>query len=128
MEDKDFDIFKKLILSFGNVIVFNSFRKELTECYGKKSHKARKEVYDELIIKFKKIIADKNIAYNSCDGFEFLTKTKEQNEKYPNLDIFRYEIRKYSNLRCLFIIDRESEYIYLLGAFIEDDSKKKRKK
>lgn len=126
MEDKDFNTFKKLIESMGNVVVFNSFRKELTECYGKKSHKAKKDVYDELIIKFKKMIVDKSIAYNSYDGFKLLIKTKEQNEKYPNLDIFRYEIRKYSNLRCLFIIDREREYIYLLSAFIEDDSKKKR--
>lgn len=128
MEDLEFYAFKKLLQSFGGILVHDSFRKELAECYGKKSRKARKEVYEELIEKFGKLIVDKDRAYNNVDGFELLTKTKKQNDRYPQLDIFRYEIRKYSNLRCLFIIDRQHEYIYLLGAFIEDGRKKKRKK
>ena len=126
MEDKEFAAFRAILQKQGKIIVFNSFRKELAECYGKKSYKARKEVYDELIIQFKKLIADNNIAYENQDGFEKLIKTKQQNERYPEHDIFRYEIRKYTNLRCLFIIDRKNEYIYLLSAFIEDDAKKKR--
>lgn len=126
MGDNEFAKFKKVIELEAKIIVFDCFGKDVENCYSKKQIIAKRKLYQELILKFRKIIIDKTIAYNNIDGFEKLKKSKKQQIRYPTLDIFRYEVRKFSNLRCIFVIDSESEYIFLLGAFNEDKSKSKR--
>ncbi len=65
--------------------------------------------------------------YGRYNRFEKLRLTKQQKIEIAEYDLWRYEYRNTSNLRCIFILEKEnnnSEPI-LVCAFNEDGNKKK---
>ena len=76
---------------------------------------------------FSKDIIRKN--FQEYNRNEKLKLTKKQRELLNGKDLYRYEYRKDSNLRCIYVInnDNNNEEIILFCAFNEDGSKEKGK-
>lgn len=65
--------------------------------------------------------------FEDYNRFEKLSITDTQKRKLNGNNLYRYEYRNNSNLRCIYIIE-EGNNIILLCAFNEDGSKKDGKK
>ena len=76
---------------------------------------------------FYKDIIRKN--FEQYNRYEKLKLTPKQRELLNGKELYRYEYRKDSNLRCIYVInnDNNNEEIILLCAFNEDGSKEKGK-
>lgn len=67
--------------------------------------------------------------FEQFNRFEKLKLTKKQRENLNGNDLYRYEYRNDSNLRCIYVInnDNNNKEIILLSAFNEDGNKDKGK-
>ena len=67
--------------------------------------------------------------FEDFNRYEKLKLTKKQKEKISGKDLYRYEYRKNSNLKCIYMIDNTNNIkkIILLCAFNEDGDKTKGK-
>lgn len=67
--------------------------------------------------------------FEQFNRFEKLKLTKKQRELLNGNDLYRYEYRNDSNLRCIYVInnDNNNKEIILLSAFNEDGNKDKGK-
>ena len=67
--------------------------------------------------------------FEQFNRFEKLKLTKKQRENLNGNDLYRYEYRNDSNLRCIYVInnDNNNKQIILLSAFNEDGNKDKGK-
>lgn len=65
--------------------------------------------------------------FENYNRFKKLRLTSKQKEKIGGITLWRYEYRKTSNLRCIFIVQEEYNNInpVLICAFNEDGSKNK---
>lgn len=65
--------------------------------------------------------------YNQYNRFEQLKLTKVQKEEIDGYELWRYEYRNTSNLRCIFILEKgnNSSDAILICAFNENGNKKK---
>ena len=63
--------------------------------------------------------------FEQFNRFEKLKLTKKQRENLNGNDLYRYEYRNDSNLRCIYVInnDNNNKEIILLSAFNEDGNK-----
>ena len=69
-------------------------------------------------------------SFEQFNRFEKLKLTKKQREILNGNDLYRYEYRNDSNLRCIYVInnDNNNQEVILLCAFNEDGDKDKGKK
>lgn len=67
--------------------------------------------------------------FEDFNRFEKLKLTRKQRELLNGNDLYRYEYRNDSNLRCIYVInnDNNNKEIILLSAFNEDGNKDKGK-
>lgn len=67
--------------------------------------------------------------FEQFNRFEKLKLTRKQRELLNGNDLYRYEYRNDSNLRCIYVInnDNNNKEIILLSAFNEDGNKDKGK-
>ena len=121
--DKEFLKFKISIETLGNITVCNTLETDLDKCLGKKQKSSIGKFYHDALMEFKMLIIDPQIAYKSKRKFEYLDNTMILGIQ---VDIFRYEFRRYNNMRCMFSIIKKENNIIILGAFIENGNKSKR--
>ena len=123
--EREFLKFKAVIETLGNVDVVDDVLDDMQACYGKKQVKYHNKFYERFLNDMKYLIADIDVAYNNVKGFECLESHTILGYK---VDVCRYEFRKYNNLRCIFVILKKDDSIVILGVFLENGGKKKRKR
>ena len=107
------------ILKQNNIYSTPDFKKDLIKLVNTDINK--------FIENFYKDIRRKN--FKQYNRHEILSLNKKQKEKLNGNNLYRYEYRKNSNLKCIYVIENENniEEIILLCAFNEDGDKTKGK-
>ena len=108
------------LLSRNNIYSTPEFEKDLVKLVTTNIKK--------FIKNFSRDIRRKN--FEQFNRFERLKLTKNQRKILNGNDLYRYEYRNDSNLRCIYVInnDNNNKEIILLSAFNEDGDKEKGKK
>lgn len=107
------------ILRQNNIYATPDFKKDLVKLVNTDINK--------FIENFYKDIRRKN--FKQYNRHEMLSLNKKQKEKLNGKNLYRYEYRKNSNLKCIYLVETENnmEEIILLCAFNEDGDKTKGK-
>ena len=111
------------LLTINNIYSTEEFKKDLLKLVNTNVKKFVKNFYRD--------IRRRNI--EQYNRFEKLKLTKKQKEILEGNDLYRYEYRNDSNLRCIYIINNDNNNsndnkTILLNAFNEDGDKFKGKK
>lgn len=110
------------LLTINNIYSTEEFKKDLLKLVNTNVKKFVKNFYRD--------IRRRNI--EQYNRFEKLKLTKKQKEILEGNDLYRYEYRNDSNLRCIYIINNDNNSndnkTILLNAFNEDGDKFKGKK
>lgn len=110
------------LLTINNIYSTEEFKKDLLKLVNTNVKKFVKNFYRD--------IRRRNI--EQYNRFEKLKLTKKQKEILEGNDLYRYEYRNDSNLRCIYIINNDNnsndDKTILLNAFNEDGDKFKGKK
>lgn len=107
------------LLKINNIYSTKEFERDLVKLVSTNVKKFVKTFYRD--------IRKKN--FEDFNRFEKLKLTRKQRELLNGNDLYRYEYRNDSNLRCIYVInnDNNNKEIILLSAFNEDGNKDKGK-
>lgn len=107
------------LLKYNNVYATTDFEKDLVKLVNNDINKFIKNFYKDMI---RNNLKDYN-------RYEMLNLNKKQREKLDGNNLYRYEYRKNSNLRCIYLIENENNTnkLILICAFNEDGDKTKGK-
>jgi hypothetical protein len=109
-----------LLLRRNNIFSTDDFEKDLEKLVSTN--------LKTFIKNFTRDIRRKN--FEQFNRYEKLSLTKKQKEEINGNDLYRYEYRKDSNLKCIYLLENTNNIkkIILLCAFNEDGDKTKGKK
>ena len=107
------------LLEKNNIFSTQEFKKDILKLVNTNTNKFIKNFYRD--------IRRKN--FEDYNRFEVLQISNKQKRLLNGKNLYRYEYRENSNLKCIYIIETENnmEEIILLSAFNEDGDKKRGK-
>lgn len=107
------------LLEKNNIFSTQEFKKDILKLVNTNTNKFIKIFYKD--------IRRKN--FEDYNRFEVLQLSNKQKRLLNGKNLYRYEYRENSNLKCIYIIETENnmEEIILLSAFNEDGDKKRGK-
>lgn len=107
------------LLEKNNIFSTQEFKKDILKLVNTNTNKFIKNFYRD--------IRRKN--FEDYNRFEVLQLSNKQKRLLNGKNLYRYEYRENSNLKCIYIIETENnmEEIILLSAFNEDGDKKRGK-
>lgn len=107
------------LLEKNNIFSTQEFKKDILKLVNTNTNKFIKNFYKD--------IRRKN--FEDYNRFEVLQISNKQKRLLNGKNLYRYEYRENSNLKCIYIIETENnmEEIILLSAFNEDGDKKRGK-